>query len=77
MADYDVQFDKDRGDWGAKRAGASRNAARFGTQADAVDAANDLARNSGGGEVRIHTKDTNVIRDTNTIGKKDPYPPKG
>lgn len=24
MADYDVQYDKDSGDWSAKRAGASR-----------------------------------------------------
>jgi len=34
-------------------------------------------RKSGGGEVNIHRKDNNQIRDKNTIGKQDPYPPKG
>ncbi|GAA4481330.1 DUF2188 domain-containing protein [Microbacterium panaciterrae] len=77
MADYDVQFDKDKGDWGAKREGASRASGRFETQAEAHAAARALAENSGGGEVRDHRKDNNQIRNTDTVGKKDPYPPKG
>ncbi len=77
MADYDVQYDKEKGDWSAKRAGASRAAGRFDTQAQAHAAAADLARSSGGGEVRDHRKDNNAIRNTDTIGKKDPHPPKG
>lgn len=77
MADYDVQYDKDKGDWGAKRAGASKAASRHETQADAHDAASGYAERSGGGEVRDHRKDNNRIRNTDTIGKKDPYPPKG
>ena len=39
MADYDVQYDKDSGDWSAKRAGASKAAGRYDTQAEAHDAA--------------------------------------
>ena len=39
MADYDVQYDKDKGDWSAKREGASQAAGRYGTQAEAHDAA--------------------------------------
>ena len=35
------------------------------------------AERSGGGEVRDHRKDNNQIRNTDTVGKKDPYPPKG
>ena len=77
MADYDVQFDKDKGDWGAKREGASKAAGRFPTQADAHAAARELAKNSGGGEVRDHRKDNNQIRNTDTVGKRDPHPPKG
>ncbi|MFG6401472.1 DUF2188 domain-containing protein [Microbacterium sp. P04] len=77
MADYDVQYDKDKGDWGAKRAGADRAAARFDTQADAHDAAVGFATRSGGGEVRDHRKDNNQIRNTDTVGKKDPNPPRG
>jgi hypothetical protein len=77
VADYDVQYDKDSGDWGAKRAGAGKAAGRYGTQAGAHDAARGFAERSGGGEVRDHRKDNNRIRNTDTVGKKDPYPPKG
>lgn len=77
MADYDVQFNKNTGDWSAKRAGASKAAARFDTQAAAHDAARGFAQRSGGGEVRDHRKSNNTIRNTDTIGKKDPYQPKG
>jgi Uncharacterized protein conserved in bacteria (DUF2188) len=77
MADYDVQYDKDKENWGAKREGAGRAAARFDTQAEAHAAARALVENSGGGEVRDHRKDNNQIRNTDTIGKKDPNPPRG
>lgn len=72
MADYDVQYDKDSGDWSAKRAGAERAAGRYGTQAEAHDAARGFAERSGGGEVRDHRKDNNQIRNTDTVGKKIP-----
>ena len=41
------------------------------------DAARGFAQRSGGGEVRDHRKDNNNIRNTDTVGKRDPYPPKG
>lgn len=77
MADYDVQYDRSSGDWSAKRAGASKAAGRFGTQAAAHNAARGFAERSGGGEVRDHRKSNNIIRNTDTICKKDPIPPKG
>lgn len=77
VADYDVQYNKDTDNWSAKRAGASKAAGRYDSQADAHDAARGFAERSGGGEVRDHRKDNNQIRNTDTIGKKDPYPPKG
>jgi hypothetical protein len=77
MADYHVQYDKDKGDWSATREGASRASARSATQSDAIAEANRLADSGGGGEVNIHRKDNNQIRDKNTIGKKDPNPPRG
>ncbi len=78
VADYDVQYNKDKDDWGgAKRAGAGRAAGRYDTQAEAHAAAVGFASRSGGGEVRDHRKDNNQIRNTDTIGKKDPFPPKG
>lgn len=77
MADYDVQYDRDSDSWGAKREGATRASARADTQAEAIAAAKKLADSTGGGEVRTHRKDNNQIRNTDTIGKKDPHPPKG
>lgn len=77
MADYDVQYDQDSNDWTAKRAGADRAAGHYRTQQEAHDAARGFAENSGGGEVRDHRKDNNQIRNSDTIGKTDPYPPKG
>jgi hypothetical protein len=63
--------------WASRREGAARIANEFGTQADAYADARRLSQNSGGGEVRIHSRD-GKIRDSNTIPpKKDPYPPKG
>ncbi|OZD39129.1 hypothetical protein CH252_31055 [Rhodococcus sp. 06-1477-1B] len=60
-----------------KREGASQAAGRYNTQAEAHDAAVGFATRSGGGEVRDHRKDNNQICNTDTVGKKDPYPPKG
>ncbi|WP_285030356.1 DUF2188 domain-containing protein [Mycolicibacterium sp. lyk4-40-TYG-92] len=77
MADYDVQYDKEAGNWSAKRAGAGKAAGRYGTQAEAHDAAGGFAERSGGGEVRDHRKDNNQNRNTDTVGKRDLDPPKG
>lgn len=77
MADYDVQYDKNKGNWGAKRAGAGKVAGRYDTQAEAHEAAVGFASRSGGGEVRDHRKENNQIRNTDTVGKQDPFPPKG
>lgn len=70
VADYDVQYDRDSDDWGAKRAEADRAAGRYETQAEAHDAARGFAERSGGGEVRDHRKDNNRIRNTDTGRKK-------
>jgi hypothetical protein len=45
------------------------------TQRDAQQAATQHAGNSGGGEVGIHGTDRR-IRNSNTIGKPDPSPPR-
>lgn len=74
MADYDVTKNAD-GDWNAKRAGASRASSSHERQSEAYDAARGYAGNSGGGEVRIHGRDGR-IRNSNTIRKPDPNPPR-
>ena len=74
MADYDVTRRPD-GDWQVTTPGASRASSVHDTQAEAQRAATGYAGNSGGGEVRIHGVN-GQIRNSNTIGKPDPFPPR-
>lgn len=76
MAKNHVTKKQDIGKWAAKREKAERVAGYYDTQAAAEKAAKEMAANSGGGEVRIHsTKGT--IRDSDTVPPaKDPCPPK-
>jgi hypothetical protein len=74
MSDYDV-VPNPEGGWDAKREGGSRTSSHHQRQSDAYDAARGFAENSGGGEVRIHGMD-GKIRNSNTIGKPDPNPPR-
>ena len=53
----------------------SRTAQNFDTQRDATERAREIATNQGG-DVLIHWRD-GKIRERNTYGKDDPYPPKG
>lgn len=74
MSDYHVTRRPD-GSWQVITPGASRASSVHDTQADAQQAATGYAANSGGGEVRIHGVDGR-IRNSNTIGKPDPFPPR-
>ena len=63
--------------WQDKREGAARASSLHPTQAEAEASATEhLYRTPGGGEVVIHRPD-GQIRDSNTINRRDPYPPKG
>ena len=77
MADYHVQYNGERDLWTVKRAGASRVSRTFATKGEATKQAKVFADRSGGGEVNIHNKGGNKIRDKRTIGKKDPRDIKG
>jgi hypothetical protein len=74
MANYDV-VPGPNGAWSVKRKGASRASAIAATQIEAQKVARGYAARTGGGEVRIHGGD-GQIRNTNTIGKPDPSPPR-
>ena len=74
MTNYDVLPNPDGG-WDAKREGAARASSHHHLQSQAYDAARGYTLNSGGGEVRIHGTD-GEIRNSNTIGKPDPDPPR-
>ena len=62
------------GGWGVKKAGASRASSVHRTQADAIAAATQIARNQKT-ELYIHGRDGR-IRERNSYGN-DPHPPKG
>lgn len=65
------------GQWADELEGSKRASGLYPTQAEAQAAATDhLKRVPGGGEVVIHGRD-GQIRDSNTINRPDPYPPKG
>jgi hypothetical protein len=68
-----VTPDGDR--WKAEWEGADRASAIGETQSEVEQRAKEIARNSGGAEVVIHRPD-GTIRDSDTIGRPDPNPPK-
>lgn len=61
--------------WGVRGEGNSRDTSHHGTQREAAEAAQRIAENQGG-DVIIHGRDGR-IRERNTYGKPDPFPPKG
>lgn len=62
-------------DWGVLGEGNKRTTSLHSTQSEAFDAAKRIATNQGG-DVLIHGRDGR-IRERNTYGKPDPFPPKG
>jgi hypothetical protein len=64
------------GTWGNKKDGAERASSTHKTQRDAIDAARDMLKNSGGGELKVKGED-GKIRSKDTIAPgNDPNPPK-
>ena len=73
--DYEVTPSPDGG-WNVIADGAKRRSSHHDTQSAAHQAARHLAANAGGGEIRIHGRD-GKIRQSDTIKKPDPFPPRG
>jgi hypothetical protein len=64
------------GQWADRAEGAQRAGGLYPTQAEAAAAARQRLENrSGGGEVVIHRPDGR-IRDSDTINRQDPFPPR-
>jgi hypothetical protein len=64
------------GEWADKAEGAQRAGGLYDTQAEAQAAATQHLRNqSGGGEVIIH-RPNSKIRNSNTVNRPDPDPPR-
>ncbi len=76
MAENDRNvFPTDDGRWANQRQGAGQPASVHDTQREAEEAAREMLRNSGGGELITHGRD-GQIRSKDTIGKPDPFPPR-
>lgn len=63
------------GKWVNKRDDASKASSVHDTQRDAEAAARGMLKKQGGGELSTHGRD-GKIRSKDTIGKKDPFPPR-
>ncbi|MDD4318994.1 MAG: DUF2188 domain-containing protein [Candidatus Peribacteraceae bacterium] len=63
------------GTWAVRGEGNERDTSRHDTQKEAIDGAKEIAENQGGDAI-VHGRD-GKIRERNTYGKPDPYPPKG
>lgn len=74
MANYSVQPNGD-GNWEVKKEKGERASGVFDTKKEALERGRELTLNSGGGELRIKGED-GKIQNTNTLGKKDPNPPR-
>lgn len=81
MADYHVTKPYGADTWHVVRAGAGRPERTARTQEEAEKIARKLILDSNGGELVIHTESgpnsPGVIRAKDTIGKADPFPPRG
>lgn len=70
-------YQRDDGSWVNKRNDADRASSVHETQKEAEQAAREMLKNQGGGELSIMGLD-GKIRSKHTISPaKDPYPPKG
>jgi hypothetical protein len=63
------------GGWAVRGEGNSRVTSTHDTQREAIDAGREIARNQGG-ELFIHGRN-GQIRERDSVGNDDPYPPKG
>ena len=63
------------GDWANKKNSASKASSLHSTQIQAEDAARQMLKNQGGGELTTKGLD-GKIRSKDTIASKDPNPPK-
>ena len=61
--------------WAVRGEGNSRATSVHDTQREAINVAREIARNQGG-ELLIHGRD-GQIRERDSSGNNDPYPPRG
>lgn len=64
-----------QGKWAVRGEGNSRVTSIHDTQREAIDAGREIARNQGG-ELLIHGRN-GQIRERDSVGNTDPYPPRG
>jgi hypothetical protein len=65
------------GSWANKKDGASRATSLHKTQKEAADAARNMLKTSGGGELKVKGEDGQIRAKDTIAPARDPYPPKG
>jgi hypothetical protein len=63
--------------WRVVAPGAQRASARTDTQAQAIDRARDIIRNSGGGELVVQGENGRIRQKDTIPPAKDKFPPRG
>lgn len=76
MSKNDRMVYKKDGVWVNKKNLSNKASSVHNTQDEAIDNARKMLENQRGGELSIKGEN-GKIRDKRTIGRKDPYPPKG
>lgn len=76
MANYHVTKDKENKQWRVKKEGAERASDFADTQREAEKIAKEFAKNSGGGEVKIHSPKGPIIDSDTVAPANDPFPPR-
>jgi hypothetical protein len=65
------------GSWANKKDGAERASSLHDTQAQAVKAAREQLKASGGGELKIKNEEGQIRAKDTIAPAKDPFPPRG
>jgi Uncharacterized protein conserved in bacteria (DUF2188) len=65
------------GKWANKKDGANRATSLHNTQRQAIDAAREGLKTSGGGELKVKGEDGKIRAKDTIAPARDPYPPKG
>lgn len=65
------------GAWANKRDGGERASSLHDTQAEAVKAAREQLKSTGGGELKVKGEDGRIRAKDTIPPAKDPFPPKG
>jgi hypothetical protein len=77
--DQHIYFKEKKEKWALQGEGNQKVTQYFDTQREAINRGKEILKNGGGGELNIHKKGGTPppIREKNTYGRRDKFPPRG